>query len=290
MAVVWAREHWEGRDGSFENVVNNTLTRTWKVKTDNKLDDSQVVAAHFDSALGIRFLSPHPTNGFFTARKLDIKQESASPLAWRVTVMYSTEPIGEDEDKPENPLDEPPKISGDSEMSQKFTTKDKDGKPVLNSAGDPLEPHEVDDPRGVIIIEKNFPSIPGFVSTYINKVNNASFSIPGISEPFGPRTVKFQRFRFGAQEVRNEVSFVAVTVELSIDPNTWDVDRLDEGFHWKNNTTGARSKITLDDGSEPTEAVPLDGGGAVLFNPTPDTARYLTKKYYQEADFNVLFS
>lgn len=286
MAVVWAREHWEGRDGSYENVVNNTLTRTWKVKTNNSADDSQVVAEHFKSALGIEFQSPHPTNGFFTARKLDIKQETASPTAWRVTVTYSTEPL--EEEVAENPLNRAPVITGDSEMAEIFTTKDKDGKPVLNSAGDCLEPQEVDDPRGMIVIERNFPSVPEFVSTYINKVNSASFSVPGISIPFEPRTVKFQRFRFGAQQTQNEVQFVPVTVELSVKPDTWDVDRLDEGFHYLDGSD--RKKITLSDGNDPTEPVPLNGSGGILASPTPDNAVYLTKKYYHEADFSVLFS
>lgn len=289
MAVEWSGEYWEGRDGSFENVTNNSVTRTFKVKTDDKFDNQLTILDHFASAYGIVFLSPHPDNGFYTARKIDVKQESASPLAWRVTVSYSTEPL-EDKDEEENPLDRPPKISGDSEMSQTFTTKDKDGLPVLNSAGDPLEPQEVDDPRGTIIIERNFPEIPGFLSTYINKVNESDFEIPGIPDLFPARTVKFQRFRFGPKEKENDVSFVAVTVELSVKPDKWDVDRLDEGFHYLSVVSGTRYKIKLDDGNEPTEPVLLDGSGGILANPDPNNAVYLTKKYYQEADFSVLFS
>lgn len=304
MAVVWAKEHWEGREGSFENVINNRLTRTWKVKTNDVSDDALVIADHFDASLGIRFLSPHPRNAFYTARNLDPKQESESPYFWRVTVIYSTEPLGEEEDKPENPLERPAEISGESEMSQIFTTKDKDGKPVLNSAGDCLEPHELDDPRGVIIIDKNFATIPTWLSEYVNKVNSTDFSIPGFSSPFAARTVKMQRFRFEKAQVQNDVTFVPVSIELSVKKDTWDVDRLDEGFHEVTGGTvvsyptrgisyrsgGTKAKITLDDNNEPTEPVPLDGTGQKLTDPTPDNAVYMTVKYHEEADFSVIFS
>jgi len=286
MAVVWAREHWEGRDGSFENILSHSVARTWKVKTDNKFDDQFTIIDHFAAALGIRYLSQHPRNGFMTVRKLDAKQETASPYFWRVTVNYSSEPLDEEE-PPQNPLAMPPEIEGDSEMSQVFTTEDKDGRPMLNAAGDPFEPVEKDDPRGVIRITRNFPSIPSFVSTYINKVNSDGFSIPGIPASFAPRTAKFQRFRFGKRQIQNDIPFVPVTVELAIKSSTWDQRRLEEGFYYL--ASGVRKRIQIN-GADSVELVPLTAAGAILTNPTPTNAVYVIKKIYEEVPFGVLFS
>lgn len=285
MSVVWAREHWEGRDGSFENVLNNTLTRTWKVKTDNRYDNQIVIVSHFADTMGIAFLSPHPTNAFYTARKLDVKQDSASPIAWRVTVTYSTEPLKEDEDEPENPLDKPVRVSWDSELAEVFTTKDKDGKAMLNAAGDPFEPVEKDDVRWTIKLTKNFASIPAWVANFVNKVNSSSISIGGIT--LAERTCKVQALKIGEKQIQNDVEYIEVSVEIAYKPQTWDLDRLEEGFHFINED-GFREKILLSDGKEPSEPVPLDAGGNVLENPTPDNAVYLTKKIYDEADLNDL--
>lgn len=287
MAVLWAREHWEGRDGSFGAITDSTMTRVFKVKTDNRYDDQTVIVSHFANVMGITFLSPHPSNGFFTARKLDPKQMSQSPFAWMVTVQYSTEPLNEDEDEPENPLDKPLRVSWDSELSQTFTTKDRNDKPMLNSAGDPLEPIEKDDVRWMIRLTKNFSSVPSWVANYVNKVNSSSVTIQGLT--LEPRTCKVQSLRIGEMQVQNDVSFMEVSVEIAYKPDTWDAVRLDEGFHYLNGSSEP-TKITLSDGSEPSEPVLLDGDGGILANPTPDNAHYLNYRVYEEADLNTLVS
>lgn len=283
MAVIWAREHWEGRDGSFENVINNTMTRTWKVKTSDKYDDQTVVVNHFASALGIVFLTPHPSNGFFTARKFDVKQESASPIAWRVNVVYSTEPLTEDEDEPENPLDRPVKVSWSSELAQEFTTKDKDGKPFINSAGDPFEPKERDDVRWIIKLTKNFDALPPWVANYVNKVNSSTLNVQGLS--LAERTCKVQALDIGEIQVQNDIPYQEVSVELAYRPNTWDLDILDEGFNYIDGSTRKKAQVNGEDASEP---ILLDGDGGILSSPDADNAVFLTFKMYEEADLNDL--
>lgn len=287
MAVVWAREHWEGRDGSFENTRTNQLTRTWKVKTDNKYDTALVLQSHFASALSITYYAPHPLNAFYTARRLQFTQESDSPYFWRATCTYSTEPLKEDEDEPENPLERPVRISGSSELVQVFTTKDQDGKPMLNSAGDPLRPLEVDDVRGTITAAKNFAALPSFVFQYPKRVNSSSFTIPGIPFTFDARTVRCSGFRWSDPQVQNDVTFVEVAMDFSVNPDTWDIVRLDEGVYYLSGSTRTRIMI---DGEPAVTDVPLDGGGGVLVNPDEDNAVYRTWRHYPELDFNTLFA
>lgn len=284
MSVVWALEHWEGRSGSYENVLNNRRVRTWKVKTNDKTDDDGVIVAHFADTLGIKFLTPHPNNSFFTARQFQVDQIPNTPYGWDVRVTYSTEPLREDEDEPENPLDRPVRITWSSELSQEFTTKDKDGKPMMNSAGDALEPFEKDDVRWIIRLTKNFSQVPSWVATYVNRVNSTSITIQGVI--LSARTAKVQSLEIGEVQVQNDIPYQEVSAELAYKLDTWDVDRLDEGFHYLD--SGSRKRVLLDDNEPSTEPVPLDGSGGILSSPDEDNAVFRTFNIYSELDLNSL--
>jgi len=296
MAVIRCEEHWKNRDGSFANITDNRVNRSWIVVTDDKYDNSFTIASYFASTLGIVFLTPHPDNNAYTARDLQADQQDDSPFWWIVTVPYSTEPLKADAEERQaaNPLDRPVRITWDSENAQEFTTKDKDDKPMLNSAGDPLEPVEKDDIRWIISLTKNFGSLPAWILSTVNKVNESAITVSGLS--LAARTTKVQRLHISEQQVDNDIPYYEVTVELAYKGSTWDVKRLDEGFNVSSGDgrVSATDKIKIqieDDAGEfqdATEAIPLDGAGAVLASPTPDNAVYLTKKIYEEADLNEL--
>lgn len=296
MSVISAREHWDGRDGSFENVTNNRVDRKWLVKTDNKYDTPLVVGDYFRTTLSIGFQSPHPGNGSYTARNMEIESRAETPCVYDVKVTYSTEPFKSDseEQNDEDPTARPARVTWDSENAQEFTTNDKDGKAMLNSAGDPLEPLEKDDIRWTISLTKNFANIPTWVLSTVNCVNESDVTIAGLSFP--ARTVKVQRLHIGELQVENNIAFYEATVELAYKKNTWDVERLDEGFNviaGDGKVPAAdKKRITIedDDGDfQPaTEAIPLDGAGGVLSDPTPDTAEHITFKVYEEADLSAL--
>lgn len=295
MSVVRCAEDWKGRNGTFENVTNNRVVRKFFVRTDDKYDNQFTITSYFATDMGITFLSPHPDANIYTCRSLDADQRDDSPFAWDVTCTYSTEPLNEDEeDKPENPLDRPARITWDSEVFQKFTNRDKDGNVMVNSAGDPIEAIEVDDIRWVISITKNFASLPAWVLTVPNSVNSSAVNISGVSLP--ARTVKVGHLHIGELQVENDIPFYEVTVELSYKPGTWDEEVPDEGFNVSDgsgnvsNTDRTRIMVEDDNGdlSPPTEAVLLNGSGGVLANPTSASAVMLNKRVYQELDFSGL--
>lgn len=296
MGITRCAEHWDGRSGTFENVTSNRVRRKWLVVTDDKYLDPLEVADYFKNTLNIQWQTPHPSNGSFTARSLEVDSRSDTPYAYDVVVTYSTEPFRSDVDQQNilNPLNRPPRITWDSETVQQFTTKDKNGKPMLNSAGDPLEPIEKDDIRWIISITKNFASLPSWVLNYVNVTNSSAVTISGLTLP--ARTVKTQRLRISDLLTENGFDYYEVTIELAYKPDTWDVDRLDEGF---NVITGdgdipasEKKRIRIEDDAgefqETTEAVPLDGDGGVLANPTPDNAHYDTHEIYNDEDLNDL--
>lgn len=286
MSVLTVSENWPQRSGSFGTVSDSRLTRHWLVKTDSKWDNAVTIRDHFRDVLGIEYLTPHPSNIFFTLRNLQCDPLDDTPIAWNVTGIYSTAPLDDDEQDQQidNPLLRPTIIEWNSEISQEFTTKDKDGKPMLNSAGDALEPIEKDDVRWVISLTRNFASIPFWVAEYTNTVNSAAVAVQG--QTLAARTLKLQRLHISPLQVENDIPFYQVNCELAYKPDTWDVDRLDEGFHYLDGSD--RKKILLDDGESPSEPVPLDGSGGILANPDPDNAVYQTKKIYSEKDHNNL--
>lgn len=298
MSVVRCAPHWKGRDGSFENVQNNRVSRTWIVVTDDKNDNQFTISSYFatDVEGGIVFLTPHPDANAYTARGLQADQQDESPFWWMVTVTYSTEPLKADEEERQapNPLDRPARITWDSENAQEFTVKDKDDEAMLNSAGDPLEPVEKDDIRWIISITKNFEELPDWVIDTVNCVNSSAITVSGKTLP--ARTVKVNRLRIGELQIDNDVPYYEVTVELAYKKGTWDVKRLDEGFNviagdGKLEATDKKRILVEDDDGEfqpPTEAIPLDGEGGILEFPTPDTAQYITFKIYEEEDLNDL--
>jgi hypothetical protein len=296
MGILRCAEHWDGRSGTFENVTSNRVRRKWLVVTDDKYLDPLDVAAYFAATVGIVWQTPHPSDSNYTARSLEVDPKSETPFAYDVVVTYSTEPFRADEQEQNilNPTNRPPRITWDSETVQQFTTKDKDGKPMLNSAGDPLEPIEKDDIRWIISLTKNFASLPLWILNCVNVVNSSAVTVSGVTLP--TRTVKTQRLRISDLLNENGFDFYEVTIELAYKPDTWDVDRLDEGF---NVIAGdgdipasekKRIRIEDDEGEfqETTEAVPLDGAGGVLANPDPDNCVYRTSEIYEDEDLNAL--
>ncbi len=296
MAVTRCAEHWKGRAGAFEGVTNNTLRRQWLVVTNSSSDTPYAIASYFAATVGIVYLTPHPDANIYTARNMEIDPLEDTPLAYEVTVTYSSVPIKADEEERQapNPLDRPARITWDSENAQEFTTKDKDGKAMLNSAGDPLEPVEKDDIRWIIAITKNFASLPSWILSTVNKVNSSQITVSGLALP--ARSTKVQRLRIGEQQVDNDIPYYEVTVELAYKPSLWDVKRLDEGFNVSSGDgrvpAAQKIKIQIEDDAgefqDATEAIPLDGAGAVLANPTPTNAVFTTFKIYEEADLNEL--
>lgn len=305
MAVVYAKEHWPNRSGSFGTISESVLVRHWVVKTNNKLDDPFSIKEHFRNSMGITLYTPHPNPdaSAFTMRSLDVNPKTETPIAWDVTATYSPAPIDDDSNDQQNPnpLLRPRTVDWESEDAEEFTIR---GYPVdddtgdlgdlevmLNSAGDPLEAIERDDNRWIIVVSKNFENLPTWVGQYTNSVNSSSIVVNGVT--CARRTLKFNRLRVPQEFNENGQLFLRVTAEFGYKPQTWDVFRLDEGFNELIRPEAAQvTKILLPDENgelrEPTEPVMLDGNGNRQADPGPDTAVVLRYSLYPEKDFTQL--
>lgn len=287
MAVVYAREHWKSRGGSFAGVTNNTIRREWIVKTSDRNDTPITIAKYFADTLGITYLALHPdvTLYTFTAREMEIDPLDETPFAYNVVVTYSSEPIRDEEQDQQdvNPLDRATHIELSSELAQTFTIEDKDGNAMLNSANDPYEAIEKDDVRWLFTVTKNLSVIPTWVLDYKNKTNESAITILGLNCP--ARTLKLNGLRIPPQQNENGVTYFALTAEFAYRRETWDAVRIDEGFNWI--IGGEKKEILLDDGSKPTEAQLLDGAGGILLV-TLEDAHFNIFEIYESADYSAL--
>lgn len=280
MSVISIQETWEGRTGALGRFDNSRIDRSFLVKTNSRADTQLTVSNAMAAQAGIVFLTPHPEDESYTARTLTATQKIETPLAWTVVVSYSTEPLTEEQtENEENPLLRPTRIRWASESIQKFAVTDKDGDALTSTANVPFNDIEVEDVRWSISMRKNFATIPVWVTTFVNSVNETAFAIQDVIFP--PRTVKMSAMQIGELQQEGGIEYYEVEATLSFRPDTWDARRANMGFL---DSTGKLLKTT--DGSDAVIALPLDADG---LKADPTAAVIIrTFRVYAESDFNDL--
>jgi hypothetical protein len=190
----------------------------------------------------------------------------------------------------EDPLAEPPEVNWDTEQFQEPVVIDEDGEAVLNSAGDPYDPPVMkDDSRWYCEVTANVESVPAWVLTYRDSVNEEAFVIDGIPVEIGQ--AKIQKLKISTRKVRNGTGYRVVLYHLHFKEDGWHAKPLDAGFRRKYNATDRELITMTNDAGEqeyPVAPVPLDGSGVELLDPTPATAVYGDHTIYKVKPFSVL--
>lgn len=277
MSVISFLEIHDGRDGA-DDVQGKTAvrryTRVFRAMTDNDHNDANTVVAHA-SCPRLGSVYPYDIGAWCKGRRAN----SVNKRVWIITATYSSE-----REMEEDPAADPPQFTWSTQQFQRIYVKDRDGKAIVNSAGDPYDPPvEGDDSRVSCTVSRNVASVPAWVLTYKDAVNAAAFTIDGISVNAG--SAKVQSINIGPVQSRNDISFRQLSITLTF-AESFAAEVLDAGFNYKDGTD--RKKITLADGNEPTAPVLLDGAGAVLADPTLDNAVYNSHDIYNEMDFSAL--
>ena len=190
------------------------------------------------------------------AYAVEVTPDRESPGIWHVTVRYST--CKREDGQDENPLLQPAEISGSFDSFKRPLWIDANGKPVVNSAGEPFtEPVMVDDSRPVLRIRKNFPSInPGVWMAAKDAVNDSPF----LGFPAG-----YLKIRNISWETRmwKGMPYVTVTVDMhAAGHEGWDpIKVLDRGF--TEIIDGKRELIKDKNGHPVSQAQMLNGQGRV---------------------------
>jgi len=213
-------------------------------------------------------------------RSLQIARASGKDkYNWIATANYDTQVAYEI-----NPLSDPADIQWSGDNFEEIAVVDVSGNACLNSAGDPLQDLFRERSRRVVTVIKNVAAVPDWIITAEDAVNSSDFVIDGFTVP--ATKAKLSAPQLGRWETRNNVRFRQMTMTIKLNKDGWQSRPLDAGY--RTVYGNGRRLITNDDGTLPTNPVPLDGTGAVLDNPTPATAVYRAFDLYPLLNFNTL--
>ena len=277
MAVTYVGELSEGRRAQNSKGIR-TYTRVFRLTTSSQTDDAYTVGSNGSlPVIG----NTHPSDGNAYCTDLDVQCVRGWRI-WDVTATYSTERV-----LSSTPTSDPTYITWDTEQFQKPATQDKDGKGVVNSAGDPFIPAaQMDDSRRIVTVQKNLANVPTWILSYQDAVNSDAFTIDGRSIAIGE--AKMQRVSVGPPEIRNGTTFRQVTFVIALRRDGWAYKILDQGFNEKDPADATKRKPIYINGQLPSSPVLLDGTGKAKTDPKTANATYLTYNVYKTADFSQL--
>jgi hypothetical protein len=161
--------------------------------------------------------------------------------------------------------------------------QDKDGSPVVNSAGDPFDPPLMrDDSRPILTYKRNQALfIPSMAQQYRDAVN--SDSLLGAD----PKTVKIAdvQCEMALDPIIGVYNRVSWEFHFASLPNGWKFSVLDQGCKQLNSDSSSQEVINFF-GTPTNSPVLLDGNGSPL--PPGEDPVFLTFEGYDELSFAAL--
>lgn len=288
-STIYRREL-PGREINIGKYDDWTRRRSWLVFTDTRAyDEGQLL---LDGISGGTFptpyLSTHPDDARFLCKRLAGKQDTRSPLHWRVTADYDTKPW--DNDDEENPLDRRTKVSWSTVKYQKAIEKDRDGEAILNSAGDYFDPPPLKDvSRWTATITKNLDAIPTAIFDYPDAINDADWTLQGITIP--QHTAKIIGIQISDLQKEGDVEFYTFTYTVEFDSvHQWKGKYLNQGYYYLTDpaVSPRNRKRCRVDGRDSASPQLLDGDGQQIADPSPSNATFEEYDVETELNFSVL--
>jgi len=278
MAVTYLGEDAGGRSAQ-NSKGTRTYTRVFKLETSSESDDAYDVGSNASLPL---IGSTHP--GDAGAWCISLRVENNNPWkGWQVTAEYSTE-----RELNTNPTSDPAKITWETEQFQRPAIQDRDGNAITTSAGELFAtPAQMDDSRRVVTVSKNLAVVPTWILDYQDAINSDTFTVDGVSIAVGK--AKMQRVSVGAEEERNGTVFRVVTFQMHLQRDGWALSLLDAGWIVKNAIDPTkRERAIVDDGTDPSVGILLDGNGRPLQNPSPSTGVFRSFNVFKTRAFSSL--
>jgi len=216
---------WKTRDG-------RGYTRVYKVILDDPTDGAAVARTADDGSTAVPDIGDaYPSDSSADVVRVD-PMETGSRLIFDVRVDYETPGArgpGDDE-RSDDPLSDPVKVSWGSWTETRAVIKDRDGNPIVNSANfwfDP--PVEETFHHPMVTITRNVSSYdPDDADEYIDTVNADSLTIAGLTVAAG--TAKLVRWDADNNE-RNGTEYFTETYEVWFKPGGWARELLDQGYY-----------------------------------------------------------
>lgn len=221
--------------------------------------------------------------------------EDEPNILWMTEHTFSTRPLRRCQDNSiDNPLAEPPDISGSYLRYVKKLEKDRNSKAILSSSHEQITGLERDASRLTIVIGRNMLNLDlPTLHTMVDTLNDSA--VWGLDS----RKIKLGAPRFERRLYGTCSFYINLTTEFEIRPEGWDIDDVaDTGykkFHvgvladTPENRANPKNYILAKDyiGGNPPQRILLDGNGDPLTDPT--NPHYLDPiEGYGESNFYLL--
>lgn len=282
--------------------VQLEFSREFDFFFDDPSADMTDVAGALKSEWGVDVNSPYSMCGRVAyAQEFHPEQDTETLSHWSVSVPYRTLTMSaaeQDNAQQPNPLLRRPKVTGGWDAARVPVVSDRDGNPIVNSAGQiPATPAEVEGTMTTYVITHNVFPIPDWVWTYRSRygvVNDSDFTLQtqgGQQIPIAKGCGRLHSVSFSdlKQDENQQYLYYELTFAITekLPPPTdetqegWVLDMVDQGKYQRKVALGAipdnatneeilaainaQSVLVpcLDNNNEPvTEPVPLDGRGA----------------------------
>jgi len=277
----------EGRTASNDKGVR-TYSQTYILTADSKTDTASDVGNNSQlPSIG----SAHATDAMAYCKSLSVNCVSGY-TGWEVTATWTTENSIEGETGlNEDPEQDRHVITWNGSIQNVSIYKDRDGKGILNSAGDPLLDVMDTNLLGVTVAS-NVTAVPSWILGYRNSINNAAINVGGLAIATGVARLVFSGGFISAAKSRGDHTYYTFSYELIFDEQESHKGQLlDQGYRQKYSESGVTDghrNILNDDLTVITEPAMLDGLGEKLDDPSPESAAYITVNKYHLKDFSVL--
>ena len=296
-----------------KGVFTATMEWTLKVTISSNVADMapSVVSALFPSLPieGTLYDTYNPSAPFVSCRGVSCDQVGGGVFIYKTT--WSNENAKDDgQATDEDPLNDLPIIKPVGGMRERAVAKDRADEAILNKAGDPVI-QSIEDNSINIAVTANVAvdsGVEALVVSLRNRVNAAPIQVGRWFIDTNMARVIFESNFLSEVKRRNGQEYLEFAFLLSVDERDFHKGTpLNAGFRQKVWTTSSGAPIAPtsapnpgagdiyttetilgDDGSEPSEPVPLDAFGRKLPEPQPDTVLYLDVEKYQEGDFTLL--
>jgi hypothetical protein len=269
MAIVSAREIWEGRTAKIEQLGKREYTRVFRITTNADTDDAASIVL---SPLFPKLYTPYNVpNGVDLGAILHDKtatQDADNPYVWKVTLHYSTvsgdgsrDPGNSDPNDTSgllaNPFARPPLITWDAVQFTRPVVTDINGKPLVNTAGQQFDPlPEMDDSRVVIIYERNEPTFSATnAQNYRDALNSDQWN--GMS----PGTVKCCKIA-ASLEYEKGLYYWRMRYEFHV-RDTWQLSIINQGWNFLTGDTPPVLRACMSKDNVPVRQC-LDNSGHVI--------------------------
>ena len=286
MTLTWRAVH--NREGQynldFRQGPSATFRRLWLVAAPAGTSEQTILGDSEAPKLGEELSEG---SGIYCVQ---VRATPVGQTLWHVEAEYTTPGREEYRRRDPNPLNWAARIRWSAVVMRMPVWYDRDGNPILNTAGEPFDPPlEVDRKLPVVEVRVNMPYVPSWILGYREAINSTAWYIDGLI--VAEKCAMMDSIEVSEVQVVNNIAYREVAYRAVIAPTLlgWQPRILNAGYSALVGSAQDKQLVPIViNGTTPSHPVPLDRHGRRIYKPTPENVVWLTFNVYPELDFNVL--